>query len=520
MKIDSYKLPSLACIVGALLLTSCSDNDDNNRALDYDELQVNLSGTIALSEWQQPTEVGVFGTCTRNETPGYTLASNSLHKAAPGETSLLEISGNPIVSQKTDHNFKFQAYFPYREGVSSPTAIPVEMPSVQEYSQGADAYSTYVASTSVTTVVPTINLEFKSVGASIELNLADDVVDEEGNSRIRSITLKAPGSEPLASPLTVSGTYDLTTGVFAADQSTASDEVTLDFGANGITLTNANTAVYVSVAPFTIPQEGLVAEITDMDGKTLTTSILGGVDGGTTINAGDVKSCYLGRISDGVIPVTFPVEWPIGYANGAYIVSTATQPFWLTDGLWICPAQNQATIKWNKVSDPSDQFKQRLEFVNSSSAIGSPGVKGVWTGDYYELTLPVKRFAAGTALTLSFPMYTRQGPVFWNIEYLDGDTWKCNKSLVTAYDPNYKMDCTFSIIRGQTLVRHTMIFENAVKSGEIKIRITCADGSVQASADATCTVRQIPYTGAGGYEAPFYFYDKTFEMTSVKVSTD
>lgn len=517
MKNLNRKIALGASLAGIFMLTGCSGNEDNNHGLEYERLQVNFAGTIAFSELTEGTQVGLFGTCTRGEQEGFTLATNSLYRVSYGDKAYLDNGGDPVISEKTDHNFKFGAYFPWRGDVTSSSAIPVEIPAVQRYADGVDSYMTYVASTIVTTVVPTVSMEFRSVGARIDLNLADDIVDEDGNSRIRSIRIKAPDGERLESPLVVNGLYDLDKGEFLPDEATASQDVMVDFGAEGITLATANTVVGIAVAPFTVPQSGLVAEITDMSGKTLTTPILDGTDAGKAIAAGETKSCYVGRVSDGIIPVSFPVEWPVGYENGAYIVSSLTQPLWLTDGIWTCPSQPQANISWHKVSDPSEQYSQKLEFVNSGKDIGSPGIKGVWTGDYFEITLPVKRFASGTTVNISFPMYTRQGPVFWDIEYLDGDVWKCNKSMVTAYDKAYSRECTFSLVRGATLVRHTMVFEKEIKSGELKIRIKCADGTVQASADKTCTVREIPFTDSNGYGAPFYFYDKTKEMTSLVV---
>ena len=65
-----------------------------------------------------------------------------------------------------------------------------------------------------------------------------------------------------------------------------------------------------------------------------------------------------------------------------------------------------------------------------------------------------------------------------------------------------------------------MTFENEVKSGELKFRIKCADGRVQAAADKTVTVRDIPYTDASGYGAPFYLYLEGSDVKSVTFSTN
>ena len=49
----------------------------------------------------------------------------------------------------------------------------------------------------------------------------------------------------------------------------------------------------------------------------------------------------------------------------------------------------------------------------------------------------------------------------------------------------------------------------------------CADGRVQATAAQTVTVREIPYTDANGYGAPFYFYYLAgSDVTSVTFSTN
>ena len=155
-----------------------------------------------------------------------------------------------------------------------------------------------------------------------------------------------------------------------------------------------------------------------------------------------------------------------------------------------------------------------------ANMIGAPGIKGVWTGDYFEFTLPVKKFAAGTSVTLTFPMYTRQGPVFWYIEYLDGEEWKCNKETVTCYDPAYSMECTYSLVRGGKVIEHTMTFENEVKSGELKFRIKCADGSIQADTDTKVAVRNTPWVSSSAYAAPFYLYLEGSDVTSVTFSTN
>lgn len=364
-----------------------------------------------------------------------------------------------------------------------------------------------------------MELQFRNIFAMMELYLPDDLLDEDGNSVVKTLTLKPAAAENFSGALAVSGTYDLTTGTFTENPATRSQQIVVDFGAQGLTLSEAYTKVPLVMAPCTVPEGGFEVTFTDKDDRQSSLTIFAkSEDAGTVLAAGEVSKQYLSASDDGVVPITFPVVFPLGYENGTYIFSAATQPQWTTDGLWICRRRPQAYAKWIKASDPSDKYTQKLEYV--ASKIGSPGIKGVWTGDCFEFTLPVKKFAAGTSVTLTFPMYTRQGPVFWDIEYLDGKEWKCNRETVTCYDPAHSMECTYSLVRGGKVIEHTMTFENDVRSGELKFRIKCADGSVQADSETQVAVRDTPWISGSGYGAPFYLYLAGSDVTSVTFSAN
>src|SRR5690606_18745111 len=267
----------------------------------------------------------------------------------------------------------------------------------------------------------------------VELYLHNDIINEEGNSVVRSLTLKATVADNFSGVLADGGTYNLETGVFTSSTNLQANEVELDFGETGIFLSDAFTKVSLAVAPFMVPIGGMDVVIRDLSGDETTINILGSEDDeGTTLAAGEVLTQYLSRDNDGIIPVNFPVVFPLGKTNDVPNFTASTQPRWVSEGIWTCPSQTQAYAQWVKVSDPSTTTMQFLEPVNSGD-ISSPGIKGIWTGDYFEFVLPVKKFEAGTAVTVKFPMYTRQGPVFWNIEYLDGEVWKSNKTNVTCY---------------------------------------------------------------------------------------
>lgn len=513
---------SAMCVL-ALLVGGCENSSDNNRGLTFDTLEVNFEGSLPNGSWEPETEFGLFATCTRNDsraTPMSTNAHARYTAAEAGESALLRSASDDdrIAALASDHNFRFHAYSPYTGTVNDMTAIPVQIPASQSYAEGRDR-GFYTASKSVTTVVPTVKLEFRNIFSTLELYLPDDLLDEDGNSVIRRMTIEPAAESGFSGALAVGGFYDLTTGIFTDDPASRAQRIEVDFGEQGLLLNRDYTKVPVAVAPFTVPEGGLMLTFADLENKESSITILSRTeDAGTALAAGEVMRQYLSASDDGIVPVTFPVVFPLGYENGRPVFSSATQPQWLDEGIWICPSQTQAYAEWQKVSDPSDRYEQKLEYVASN--IGSPGIKGIWTGDGFEFTLPVRRFAAGTSVTVTFPMYTRQGPVFWLIEYLDGGEWKCNKEPMTCYDPDYTREATFTLIRGGRVIEHTMRFENEVKSGYLKFRIRCADGSVQADSDTKVAVRETPWVSGTAYGAPFYLYLAGSDVKSVTFSAN
>ena len=107
----------------------------------------------------------------------------------------------------------------------------------------------------------------------------------------------------------------------------------MDFGTNGYELSAGYTPVTVLIAPFTVPEGGLSVEFTDVDGAKNTVPLLAS-QAGTSYSAGETIAQTLSSSSDGIIPCTSPVEWPIGYRDGVGVFNTTTQPLWQTDHLW------------------------------------------------------------------------------------------------------------------------------------------------------------------------------------------
>jgi len=515
-------------IIVALSIIGCQKNLDNNSGLEFDALQVNFGAVSGGRSWEAGNEIGVYSFCTRNGEQNVRMSTNAnakhIAKSIDGSVYFTKASdGDQIIANKGDHNFRFYAYFPYSASNTDISGLNVQVPATQLHATGVDNYGLYVASQQVSTVVPTIDLDFKGVFSTVELYLPNDIIDENGNSVVRSLTLKAAVPDNFTGALADGGTYNLETGAFASNPSLQSKEVELDFGAAGIVLTDAFTKVSLAVAPFSVPEGGMDVVLRDLSGEETIITILDGEEG-TILAAGEVLTEYLSRDNDGIIPVSFPVVFPLGNTTGQTHNATL-QPRWVSEGIWTS-TQTQAYVQWHKVSDPAPSPLQFRQFVNSG-VISSPEVRGVWTGDYFEFVLPVKRFAAGTMVTMKHPLYTRQGPIFWNIEYYDEGQWKTlNKSSLTTDFPidNATHEATFFLRYDEIgrIIEHTMVFNEAIQSGHLKIRLTCADGSKQAAgtsaATRTVAVRTTPYASGGSYAAPFYFRsvagnDDSFSIT-------
>lgn len=501
-------------------MIGCQKNLDNNTSLEFDMLDVKFGVIPDGRAWDEGDEIGIYGFCTRNgaQSVGMSANGNARYRTRLADNAVYFVNASDddeITALAGDHNFKFYAYYPYSASNTDMTALQVEAPAIQQYALGIENYGLYVANKKVTTVVPTVDLDFKGVFSTVEFYLPDDIVDEDGNTVVRSLVLRPTVAGNFDGTLADGGMYDLQTGIFTSSPSMRSSEVKLDFGATGLTLTDLFTKVSLVVAPFTVPAGGFEVVITDINGfETIVDILSAETDEGTVIAAGEVYTNYLSRENDGIIPVTFPVVFPLGIVGGVQSNNATTQPRWVGEGIWTS-SQSQAHAQWYQYSDPEPDVSTRNQshaFVNSG-AISTPEIRGVWTGDYLEFILPVRRFAAGTALTMKFPLYTRQGPIFWNIEYFDEGEWKSNKSSLTTDFPvnNATHEATFFLRYDDIgrVIEHTMVFAEAIQSGHVKIRLTCADGSKQAdgtsAATRTATVRSAPWYSGASYAAPFYF---------------
>lgn len=270
-----------------------------------------------------------------------------------------------------------------------------------------------------------------------------------------------------------------------------------------------NIFVRLETDPFTVPEGGLEIVFTTEDGRKFSSKALSGADdAGMTVEAGEKFSFYVPSV-DPFLPCSFPVVFPLGRnpdARTGYYNYSDDQPDWRNLGIWRCFAQKQAWAKWVKVSDPSPRFSQIREMANTGE-IGTIGLKGIWTGDYFEFTFPVENIKAGSTVSFNAPFYGRQQPVFWTVEWLDGGEWRSDTSLVTTWDGSATLEASFATRLYGVVIDYSFTLVHPIDRGELKVRLVCTDGRYQADiSTGTVVKRSLPYNNGSAYYAPFYFY--------------
>ncbi len=310
----------------------------------------------------------------------------------------------------------------------------------------------------------------------------------------------------------------------------------------------AQAVVYLYILPAELADIKVVGYI---DGVPYEGVIAGRADG-KLVEAGKMYTKALDCV---VPPVTFPVVFPLGYPEGAagnadgyYYIDTKNEwavnwayadamkagSAWVgKQGTVLSKDQRQASISWywdQKIVDLGVDHK--IEVVNtdwSARKIGTFGVKGIWTDDYFEFVIPVKDFAANTTLCLTMPIYTRGGPVFWEVKYLDGSDWKTTATadLPAADNSEYKATATWAVKKlyskgtDNSNQSVNMTFDKAIPAGSIKIQVKCVDGSIVAGTtkdnDTSATPTEVTKPQSG---ISFYFYnpgDRNNQKISISV---
>ena len=504
------------------LLSGCGRSIADNQALDYTQLDVNFKATVQCEPLTETDVVAIFASCTRNGETDVVMSQNNPAHFVPIETgnviNLVKGSAEDnILTYAGDHNFKFSAFLPISAYETDITALKAGVPSVVEY--GTTDRALQVAKTSKTSVVAPVELDFQSVAANMVINIPSNILGNDVMPTLKSIEINPYDPAEFNGMLAFDATYDLTTDQLNIVEGSAKTSVKVNFGTNGLELKTGYNTVSFDVAPFTVPLGGFIVTVIDVDGNEVKSEVLIN-DGGSSYKAGETLEFNLTRPGeDGIIACTSPVEWPVGYENKVpralkenYVdmwpTNTVNKGAAGDSHIWKNLSQPQAMATWIVSSDNPTPKNIGYEFnQNSDYNYASPCVKGIWTGDGLEFSVPVKNIPAGTNVTLTLPAYGRGAPVFWNVEYLDGIQWKCNKTLQASPDGQFEMECTWVIPHGNVekmwkghIMTHTMTLENHIRSGYIRIRLVCASGAyttaaVSAQGDNKC------------YEIPKCVYD-------------
>lgn len=513
----------------ALVIAACTDNPVNDPVGGGDTSQVGLTVSLSEMEWSEGDAIGVISSCVRGDQTDVSMSANSparfLASAAGSAVSFVAATeSDKILSQEGDRNFKFYAVYPFPENSDDFSSIPAAADSIQTYSANPLANMTLIGSASALNVLAPVTVPMETPFALIKLQIPKDIIPGE-QSTLKSITLS--GTDVFISKY---GDYNVEKREFTLIDST--EHVTVDFS-QGLALEAENTPIYLVVAPFTVPDDGLMLEVETVNGTKSSLPIWEG-DAGKEIAAGTVTEW-----TNVIEPVVFPVVFPLGYktyneeegpvgvfaadADGVY----RRQPYWNTIQRWISE-QPSAYAQWHNVHVIENEvFQTYYENVNSGGKISSPCIQGIWTGDYMEFVIPVVNFRAGTTLNLDFPTYGRQHPMFWDIEYLDGEEWKCNRTLLTSDVPAHdetglhpemegkliECEATFMSNRGNNTHSIDITFDNAIEEGYVKIRLVSVHAEYQnggsSKTDETRDyIRSAPNDDGTKYLAPFYFYCK------------
>lgn len=277
---------------------------------------------------------------------------------------------------------------------------------------------------------------------------------------------------------------------------------------NGL-VTDENHVVEVEVEPFKVEDGGFTVTFKTSDGRVITSDVMTGPDDGDfEVGPGECLDIYVPS-ADPFLPCRFPVVFPLGKnpnARTGYYNYWDDQPNWSNMGVWRCFDQKQVYATWNKVSDPSPNYRQKRELLNTGE-IGTIGLKGIWTGDYFEFVFPVKDIAAGSTVSFKAPFYGRQQPVFWTVKWLEDGEWKSSLSDVTTWDGSVTLKASFATRLHGVVIEHSFTLGKAIEKGYLKVRIECTDGRYQAATETNTVVqRSLPFNNGTEYFSPFYFY--------------
>lgn len=544
-------ISKLATLLSISALVACNVNQDNNKSLDYDTLDVHFSGKVTGGVWNTNDAIGIMATCTRGDETDVVMNSGKISTFTPATatenaTLSAKTDEDKIFTNNGDHNFKFYAFTPYSGGEVDMTQIPADIPANITY--GSEISQLYVASRIATSVIAPVALNFTTPSCLVKLSIPDDIINEDGATVLKSMVLKPVNEDNFTGNLAYSATYNIYNGNISIAEGSGSKEITVDFGTDGYQMVAGYTPVTFLMAPFTVPEGGFQLTFTAADGKTNMIPFLNNKEG-EVYTAGSFIEQTMSSSGDGVIPCNSPVEWWIGgggnhgWQDYPHITTSKqlgvfnydTQPLWKPtsgnkgtyddDHIWTAN-QPQATIQYCYSENHPNPSKIITEANNFPQyEYSSPCVKGLWTGDYFEFKIPVKKIPANTEVTLTIPSYGRGNPLFWNFEYLDGEEWKTvTQTSHTSPDGQFTKESSVMIIHGNTNGTWNgypftvkIPFTQEIASGYFQIRMTVAYGQYITTNSATVgECKEISEPLFDGTSL-FAFINKAKDYSSIKV---
>lgn len=267
---------------------------------------------------------------------------------------------------------------------------------------------------------------------------------------------------------------------------------------------NENKFVRLAVKPFEVESSGTTITFVTSENEIYEQKLF--IGSKQSFLLGEEYYAYIKSINE-FKPCTFPVVFPLGKnpkARTGFYNYGDDQLDWQVQGTWYCYTQKDVYAQFVKVSEPVDGIYYKREYANSGE-VGSIGLKGIWTGDYFEFVFPIGRIAAGSKVSFKAPFYGRRQPIFWTVEYLDGGEWKSNTETITSWDGATSLEASFATKYGGVVVDYSFTLENEIVNDYLKVRIICTDGRYQAASNGV-SMLNTPYISSNQYAAPFYFY--------------
>ena len=425
---------------------------------------------------------------------------------------------------------------------SSEKSVRVNIPAVQTYTPGSFDPSAGIL---VGFSADEGNIAFKQAVSYMKLTVSGGGTA----ANIKSVKIWSEDHRR------ISGDFKMDCGSESviADGAFGGTSITLDCGVSGVA---QGTPMIIALPAQNYPS-GMKMLITDVDGNyqeiTSWANAWGTIDGSRpmVLTAGKVYPTTVPYTATSLVPVEFPVYFPIGFAAGdldgtpkstktSSYSNAASQTLWrpasnaAEDGIYIdnlhshkgrfiSKQQEQASFKWH-FTNPVDAYRPSgktyrpyIEFAgggkNSTTLLAGPGIKGIWTGDYFEFDLPVKDFAAGTRVQFTFAVCNKNAPTFWRVDYLDGDSWKTTAAPgCLAPDGETSATATWAIPYNYApKLSTTMTFENSISLGHLYVRLVCVDGGIITTGLTTNSSVTCPYNSGSGCTANFYLCEKSSE---------